>query len=398
MLQLSFVNFKANTYIAIEGTTATDRFYIIQSGQVCVHYGLTLPSGVKQFYGPGDFIGVVPCMSGHGSLETVVAMTDVVAIMVKREQYPELIMRNTPVAMKIVRAFALSMRALNDSLTKASTAHVLSTSSEEIFSIAKFYEESGLNDIACFGYYQYLKACQNGLFFSSAKERFIALKPRTKPAYLEPKPTDVVRSYPKNTMIFSECQSGSDMFIIQEGSVKITKVVDNKEVTLAILRKGDMFGEMALLEHKPRSASAIAHEDCRVTTLNRENFDQMVSTQPQMIAKLTTMFAERLWALYRQLANTQLSDPKEKMVDMLALQLEKLKVQPVKGQPYKCDLSVQDIATLCGMNRQQQAMALYQLSTDQNLKILAGKIEVIDLKELYSQAAFYRKQNARKAK
>ena len=48
------------------------------------------------------------------------------------------------------------------------------------------------------------------------------------------------------------------MFIIQEGAVRITKVVDGREVILAVLKKGDMFGEMALLENKPRSASAIA--------------------------------------------------------------------------------------------------------------------------------------------
>lgn len=398
MLQLSFVNFKANTYITIEGTTATDRFFIIQSGQVCVYRSLNLPGGVNQFYGPGDFVAVIPCMSSHGSTESVLAMTDVVAIMVKKDQYPELIMRNTPVAMKIVRSFALTMRALNDNLTKASTAKVTTSSPEEIFGIAKFYERSGLLDIACYGYYQYLKACPHGLNFEYAKQAFIKLKPRTNPPYLEPKADATIRLYHKDSMIFSECQAGSDMFIIQEGSVKITKVVNDKEVTLAILRKGDMFGEMALLEHKPRSASAIAHEDCRLLTVNKENFDQMVSTQPQMIARLTTMFAERLWALYRQLSNTQLTDPKEKMVDMLALQIEKLKVTPVKGNTFVSDLTVQDIAAMCGMNQQEQSMAYYQLSQDQNLKITQGKIEVKDLKELFSQAAFYRKQNARRAK
>ena len=60
-------------------------------------------------------------------------------------------------------------------------------------------------------------------------------------------------------MIFSECQAGADMFIIQDGAVRITKVVDGQEVILAVLNKGDMFGEMSLLENKPRSASAIAH-------------------------------------------------------------------------------------------------------------------------------------------
>ena len=84
---------------------------------------------------------------------------------------------------------------------------------------------------------------------------------------LEPT-AETVRFYPKGTMVFSECQSGQDMFIIQDGQVKITKIVNGTEVILAVLKKGDFFGEMALLENKPRSASIIAFEDCYLMVVN----------------------------------------------------------------------------------------------------------------------------------
>lgn len=113
------------------------------------------------------------------------------------------------------------------------------------------------------------------------------------------------------------------MFIIQSGQVKISKVVDDNEVILAVLQRGDFFGEMALLENKPRSASAIAHEDCVLMAVNRKNFDQMVATQAQLITRLTITLAERLWSMSRQLTNAQLRDPMFKLFDMLALQLEK---------------------------------------------------------------------------
>ena len=57
-------------------------------------------------------------MSGRPQIETVIALTDVVAISVRRDQYPELIEKNTPVAMKIIRTFANKMRNMNDVLTK----------------------------------------------------------------------------------------------------------------------------------------------------------------------------------------------------------------------------------------------------------------------------------------
>ena len=193
-------------------------------------------------------------------------------------------------------------------------------------------------------------------------------------------------------MIFSECQSGNEMYIIQDGQVKISKVVDGKEVILAVLKKGDFFGEMALLENKPRSASAIAHENCRLMAVNRQNFDQMVSTQPQLIARLTTTLADRLWAMTRQMANTQIKEPLHKLLDMLALQLEKNKIPYTKGYPYTLDLSMYDLANMCGIPQEEQSVALDQLMRDHRVKIEGNKILVKDCYELVYSAALFRKQ------
>lgn len=395
MLQLAFVNFKQNSYIQVEGTPATNCFYIIQSGKVRCFHETPMPGSMSsRFLTAGDFLGVVACMSNHSQSESVIAMTNVVAIKVMRDQYPELIMKNTPVAMKIVRSFAQEMRVLNDNLTKITLKNTVTETPDQLYPIAVYYEDSGYPEIAAYCYYQYLKECPSGSFVEKAKKRFVTLKRTTNPPYLEPK-GEMMRAYRKNTMVFSECQSGADMFIVQSGSVKIVKVVDGAEVMLALLKKGDIFGEMALLDNRPRSACAIAHDDCTLMVINRTNFDQMVATQPQLVARLTSMFAERLWSMYRQLANTSLRNPREKMVDMLALQVEKSRQQPVKGIPYETDFTTTDILNLCGIPSQEFRTAAWQLESDQNVKIKGGKIVVPDVDELIKQAAFYRKQNGK---
>jgi CRP-like cAMP-binding protein len=68
--------------------------------------------------GPGDFIGVVSSMSGHSQIETAIAVTDVTLISVRRDQYSELIEKNTPVAMKIIYSFTRKMRYLDEALTR----------------------------------------------------------------------------------------------------------------------------------------------------------------------------------------------------------------------------------------------------------------------------------------
>ena len=393
MLQLQINTFKSGSYMVVEGKADSDRFYIIQRGQVqCFKAS---GSGIQPFMlGPGDFVGVVPCMSGHSQIETAVAVTDVMAIAVKKEQYSDLIVNNTPVALKIIRTFANRMRQMNEMLTKATLNTVASNTSDQILRVAQFYEKAMRNNIAVYAYYQYLKTRPVGPSADLAKQRFVSLKQRTHAVYFEPT-KDLTRDYPKDTMIFSEAQSGADMFIIQSGEVAISKVVDGNEVTLALLHKGDMFSEMALLENKPRSASAIAHSDCKLMVVNLANFNQMVTTQPQLISRLTTTLAERLWSMYRQLDNANLSDPYQKMLDMLSLQIEKQKINVDKlvTKGMQTDLTPKDLVNMCGIPNEQQPKTIMDFSQSPHIKLNEGKIFIKDVPELVKQTSFYRKQS-----
>ena len=393
MLQLQIVSFRKGSYLVVEGKENTDHFYIIQKGNVqCFKAS---GSGLAPtVYGPGDFVGVVPCMSDHLQIETAIASTDVMAISVRKEQYPELISQNTPVALKIIKTFANRMRVMNEMLSKATLHSVVQDTHEQIFKVASFYEKNALSDVAVFAYYQYLKTKPEGPNADLAKQRFVALKPKTHAVYFEPT-AEPARQYPKDTMIFSEAQSGSDMFIIQRGEVSITKVVNGNEITLAVLKKGDMFGEMALIENKPRSANAIAHSDCTLMVINRSNFNQMVATQPQLVAKLTTTLADRLWSMYRQLDNATLTEPLAKMLDMLSLQLEKQRVSiGLSKVSMQTEFTPKDLANMCGLASQYQAKAIYDFENYDQIRIENGKIFIKDAQEVMKAAAFYRKQNS----
>ena len=395
VLQLSFANFRKGTYILVEEKEDTDRFYIIQSGHVKIIHQNEIPGAPQEILGPGDFVGVISSMSGHSQIETVVALSDVVCISVRRDQYSELIEKNTPVALKIIRTFAHRMRLLNEILMEQTLNRSVVEQPDQVFNVAEYYYFQKQYDIACYAYYQFLKTVKTGPKAERAMKMFGSLRQNTKAVYFEPT-ADLLRIYPKGTMVFSESQSGVDMFIIQEGSVKISKIVDGTEVTLAMLKKGDMFGEMALLENKPRSASAIANEDCRLMTINKSNFNQMVATQPQLVSRLTTMLADRLWTMHRQLTNSLLnSNPVAKMTDMLALQVEKTKIEFGKGTQYQTNLTVEDIATMCGLKMKEQMRYIYAFQNSSLFSLNGGKIFIPDCLELVKQAAFYRKQIAK---
>jgi len=184
--------------------------------------------------------------------------------------------------------------------------------------------------------------------------------------------------------------------------VKITKIVDDREVLIAVLPTGEIFGEMALLENKPRSASAIAHEDVTLLAVNKTNFQRMVQTQPELITRLTQLLAERIWFIYNQLANTQITDPLGRLYDSLALQLEKNRVPVVRGSSYTFDFGPSDLVNMVGLSVRESGDLIRKLFENKKLRVVDNKIFVSDVEEITKQAEYYKKmqkiQSAREAR
>lgn len=94
--------------------------------------------------------------------------------------------------------------------------------------------------------------------------------------------------------VFREGELGTEMYIVHEGKVEITKEVSGEEKPLAILEKGDFFGEMAILEDLPRAASARAVSDLKLLSINGSTFDQMLRTNPEIAVRMMRKLSRRL--------------------------------------------------------------------------------------------------------
>ncbi|MGC9312447.1 MAG: Crp/Fnr family transcriptional regulator [Sediminispirochaetaceae bacterium] len=401
-LQLSLVTFKKGAYIIVEGKQQADCFFIIREGKVQISKEVEI---VEEEGGntlrAGDFFGVVSTMSSHSHIETARALTDITMIAVRREQYGLLIKNNTPVAMKIIQQFSRKMRYLDDALTRITLKSNAEKDTTHLFEVAEYYARQSQYNQAYYAYHQYIKHCPGGTNLNIAKERMAKIKPYSRAVYLDGSNDEFTRTYPKDTMIFSESQPGKELYIIQKGSVKITKIVNDNEVLLALLKPGDIFGEMALLEDKPRSASAISHEEAVLLAVNKANFSRMVSTQPQIITRLTQLLSERIWFIYKQLANTQISDPVGRMYDALLIQLEKQRV-PITNNSYTFDFGPQELINMVGLPKSEGNLAIRKMFENSRLKSVNNRIHVNDIDEIEKQAKYYRKMEkiarARKGK
>ncbi|GHV84864.1 Crp/Fnr family transcriptional regulator [Spirochaetia bacterium] len=393
-LQLTFVNYKKDSYIVVEGKSA-DRFYIIRQGKVRLFKDVeVVEEEGGSVLGPGDFFGVVSTMSSHSQIETAQAMTDVTLISVMKDQYGQLIQNNTPVAMKIILQFSKRMRYLDEALTRLTLKSNAQEDASHLYKVAEYYTRQSQYNQAYYAYHRYIKYCPRGENINKARELLMKIGPYAQSVNLDYKADEFNRVYPKDNMIFSEGEPGEELFIIQKGSVKIAKIVDNNEVLLAVLKSGDIFGEMALLESKPRAACAVAYEECQVMAVNRANFERMVGTQPQIVARLTTLLAERIWFIYKQLANTLINDPIGRMYDALLIQLEKNRVT-ISTSTYTFDFGPKELVNMVGIPQNEGVLVLRKLMENKKIQIIKDKekdkIHSMDVEDIAKQTDFYRK-------
>ena len=391
-LQLTFVNFAAKSYIIVEGKRNADKFFIIRSGKVRLSKEARIVTEEQgDVLGPGDFFGVVSTMSGQSHIETAQALTDVTLISVQKDQFSQLIQNNAPVAMKIILQFSKRMRYLDEALTRLTLKTNAMDDASHIYWVGEYYAKSKHYNQAFYAYQKYVKHCPKGDNVQTAVERLKKIAPYVKNLQEEPNPGEMVHSFTKGSIVFCEGEPGHELFIIQKGSVKIVKITEDNEILLAVLKTGDIFGEMALLESKPRAAGAVAYEDCQLMAVNRENFQQMIKTQPQLIARITTLLSERIWLIYRQLANTQITDPLGRMYDMLQTHLDKKKLDIKAITNYSFEFGIKELINMVGLSQGEGALVGKKMMENRAFQIINNKIFVKDVKEIFRQNAYYHK-------
>ncbi|MEE8470329.1 MAG: Crp/Fnr family transcriptional regulator, partial [Dehalococcoidia bacterium] len=117
-----------------------------------------------------------------------------------------------------------------------------------------------------------------------------------KPAYLAELAGKLTsRGYRRGETIFHKDDPGSALYIIKAGQIKISAASpEGEEVILAILTEGDFFGELSLLDGKPRSASATAMEAAQTLTLDRDDLLEVLGKYPEMAGDILAALSDRL--------------------------------------------------------------------------------------------------------
>ena len=108
--------------------------------------------------------------------------------------------------------------------------------------------------------------------------------------------------YAGGEIIFTEGSIGEVMYVIQSGKVKITKRTDSGEVTIATLGEGEIFGEMAVFDRLPRSATAVALGDARVLSVDKKKLFTTINRDPTLVFRMMESMSQRIRRLDGELA------------------------------------------------------------------------------------------------
>lgn len=120
---------------------------------------------------------------------------------------------------------------------------------------------------------------------------------------------DSVREYPRGKIVIEEGSHGTSAFVILSGAAEVLKKLEGREILLATLGVGQVFGEMGLIEDRPRSASVRALSDLSVRVIDRDQFNRLLPTRPAVLIPIMKSLFERL----RQASDmlTELNAPQE---------------------------------------------------------------------------------------
>ncbi|MDP3178306.1 MAG: Crp/Fnr family transcriptional regulator [Spirochaetaceae bacterium] len=130
---------------------------------------------------------------------------------------------------------------------------------------------------------------------------------------------DKVRTFKPGELIFREGEKGDLMYVLLEGSVELKMKVEKGETVLKTVdTPNDFFGEMALLDDRPRSASAVALRPTKVLAVDRPTFESMILTNGKFALKIIKMLSARV-----RRSNTAVSElietlPRERIARSMA--------------------------------------------------------------------------------
>jgi len=193
----------------------------------------------------------------------------------------------------------------------------------------------------------------------------------------------VGRFVTQGATICAKGDPGSSLFAVCKGAVKITvPSVDGHDAMFNLIGKGDIFGEIALLDGRPRTADAIAITDCELFVIERRDFLPLVREEPEMALKLIEILCARLRQTTEQAENLMFLH----LPGRLAKALLRLSDSDPNTHERKVVVTQKDLGNIIGMSRESTNRQLRLWEQRKWVRLGRGGIVILSVKALEAVA------------
>ena len=161
------------------------------------------------------------------------------------------------------------------------------------------------------------------------------------------------RTFRSGEVIFHRDDHGQVLYVIKEGKVKICLISpDGQEISLAVLGKGECFGEFAILDSRPRSADAVAMEKVECYTLQRSDFHNAVMKNPKIAIQIMEVLTGRLRTTDEMIEDLIFLDVPGRVAKKLLELADSHGVKAENGVRIEVRLTQQELASMVGASRE----------------------------------------------
>ncbi|HKN95446.1 MAG TPA: Crp/Fnr family transcriptional regulator [Thermoleophilaceae bacterium] len=189
----------------------------------------------------------------------------------------------------------------------------------------------------------------------------------------------VPRRWSAGEVIFREGDAGDTCYVVQNGCVRVTRNhSDGRTITLAELRAGDLFGELAMFDSEKRSATVEAAEDTSAVALLAGDMRRLLMGHPDISIKLLTAFAERLKEANERISRQSFQTVASRVAGVLLSHSETLEAEGIAPQDVLIHSTRAEIAQLAGSSRESVSRFLATLERAGLVTCGRGKVVIHD--------------------
>ncbi len=192
-----------------------------------------------------------------------------------------------------------------------------------------------------------------------------------------------MRTMQRGATIFAKGDPGNSLYAVCAGTVKISvPSADGKDAVFNLLGEGEIFGEIALLDGRPRTADATAMSDCELMVIERRDFLSLVRSQPEIALKLLEVLCARVRHTSEQVEDVLFLDLPGRLAKILLQLTERAELSPAR----RVTITQREIGQMIGMSRESTNKQLRDWQERKWVRLERGGIVVLQPEALAALA------------